>query len=67
METRHSGLLFPSKGPIFLPTFPANKLKTNFWRFSSIWESLPAVLVNPPGYRNIQVPQHVLHFRFPQS
>jgi hypothetical protein len=69
METRHSGLLFPSKGPTFLPTLFVSKWDSHFWLSSSILAipQEPAALIDLLRYRNIQVPQHMLHFRFPQA
>jgi hypothetical protein len=79
METRYSGLLFPSKGPIFLPaeTVAQGGLRAALRLFSSVGQPFLAVLfvfftnppplINLPRHRDIQMPQHMLHFRIPQT
>jgi hypothetical protein len=74
METRHSGLLFPSKGPTFL-----FRWDSHFWLSASGPDGFPAhrhgvqtewleslSLINFPRHGDIQLMQHVRHFCFPQ-
>jgi len=46
MEARHSGLLFPSKGPTFLPAFCLKKWDSHFWLSSLIQISPEIVRAN---------------------
>src|SRR5258706_9424432 len=66
METRHSGLLFQSKGPIFfLNSFPVGQ---PFVAVSPNRKSLEVrPLVHSSRHRNIQLMQYVRHLRIPQA
>jgi hypothetical protein len=67
METRHSGPLFPSKGPIFLLTL-FKQVGQPFLAILTTVKFLAEIrLINLPRYRDIQMPQNVLHFRIPQA
>ena len=55
------GALVPKQGPHFFAHRTVARAE------SAQACGLSYALIDLPRYRNIQMPQHVLHFRFPQS